>query len=62
MDAECLETPGGVDGARDHVGGEDVGAVGVGVAEEVGEGYGWEGVVVGEGRIVEFDHGHYGFL
>lgn len=33
-----------------------MGAVGVGVAEEVGEGYGWEGVVVGVGGLVEFDH------
>lgn len=46
---------------RDHVGGEDVGAEGVWVAEEVGEGYGGEGVVVGEGGFVEFDHGD-GFM
>ena len=45
-----------VDVARYHVCGEDVGAVGVWVAEEVGEGYGWEGVVVGVGGLEEFDH------
>jgi len=49
MDAESVETALGVDVAVDGVGGEDVGAVGIGVAEEVGEGYGWEGVVVCEG-------------
>lgn len=47
---------GGVEGARDDVCGEDVGGVGVWVAEEVGEGDGGEGVVVGVGCGVEFDH------
>lgn len=42
--------------ARDGVGGGDVAGVGVGVAEEVGEGDGGEGVVVGVVCRVEFDH------
>ena len=48
MDAQGVQTPVGVDVPVDGVGGEDVGAVWVWVAEEVGEGYGWEGVVVCE--------------
>ncbi len=32
---------------RDDIGGEYVGAVGVGVAEEIGQCDRWEGVVVG---------------
>ena len=33
-----------------------MGGVGVGVTEEVGEGDGGEGVVVGEGALEELDH------
>ena len=47
----------GVVEAVDGVGGEDVGGVGVRVAEEVGEGDCGEGVVVGGGAFVEFGHG-----
>lgn len=46
----------GVDGAINYVGGENVRGVGVWVAQEVGEGDGGEGVVVGVGGFVEFDH------
>lgn len=57
MYSRCLQLSGGwVDGARDRVGGEDVRGIGIGVAEEVGEGYGWEGIVVGIGGFVEFHH------
>ena len=47
----------GVEVSRDDVRGEDVGGVGVRVAEEVGEGDGGEGVLVGVGGGVEFYHG-----
>ena len=46
----------GVKGAGDDVCGEDVGGVGVWVAEEVGEGDGGERVSVGLVGGVEFDH------
>ena len=48
MDAQSVETPVGIDMPVDGVRREDVGAVWVWVAEEVREGYGWEGVIVGE--------------
>jgi len=56
MDSECSETTLTVDVSRYYVGGEDVRAVGVWVAEEVGEGYGGEGVVVCEEGFIEFHH------
>lgn len=56
VQARGLQTARGVDGARDHVGGEHMGAVGIGVAQEVRKGYGGEGVVVGIGGFVEFNH------
>ena len=40
----------------DHVGGEDVSAVWIRVAEEVGEADGGKRIVVAVGRGVEFDH------
>ena len=40
----------------DGVGGCDMARVRIGVAQEVGEGDGREGVVVGVGGAVEFDH------
>lgn len=46
----------GVDMAVDHVAGEDMRAVWVWVAEEVGEGDGGEGVVVGEVGVEIFYH------
>lgn len=49
MDSEGSQTPVRVDGARDDIGGENVRAVGVRISQEVGEGYGGERVVVGEG-------------
>lgn len=42
--------------SRHDIGAEDVRAVGVWVAEEVGESYDFEGVRVGVGLVVEFDH------
>lgn len=45
-----------VESAGDHVGGEHVGGVGVRIAEEVGEGDGGEGVVVGCVGGIKFDH------
>jgi len=57
VDARGGEAAGdGIDVAVDHIGGEDVGAVGIGVAEKVCEGDGGEGVAVGEGGFVEFYH------
>lgn len=57
MDARCAQPAGlGVDMAVDHVAGEDMCAVWVWVAKEVGEGDGWEGVVVREVGVVEFYH------
>lgn len=50
-----------VDGAINYVGGENVRRVGVRVAQEVGEGDGGEGEVVGVGGFVEFDHCGDGF-
>lgn len=47
---------GKVDGAIDHVGGDDVGAVRIWVAEKVGESNGWEGIVVGIIQFEEFHH------
>lgn len=47
---------GGVERAGDYVCGENVRGVGVWVAEEVGEGDGGEGVVIGVVCGVEFDH------
>jgi len=47
---------GGVEGARKDIGGQDVGRVRVWVSQEVGEGYGWERVVVGVALVVEFHH------
>lgn len=40
----------------EDVGGDYMGCVWVGVAEEVGEGYGREGVGVVRGGFVEFHH------
>jgi len=57
VEAEGCEALGrGVVGAGDCVGGEHMGRVGVWVAEEVGEGYGGERVVVIVGLVVDFDH------
>lgn len=57
MDSEGVQSAGGgVDGARDYVRREDMSGVGVRIAEEVGEGYGGKGVVVGEGGLKELDH------
>ena len=46
----------GIKGFGDCVCGEDMGAEGVWVAKEVGEGYGWEGVGIAVGLGVEFHH------
>ncbi len=43
----------------DDIGGEDVGCVGIRVAEEVGECHGGEGVVVAERAFIEFHHCRY---
>jgi len=60
MDPERVQSArDGIDRAGDHVRGENMRRIWVRVAEEVGECYGWEGVVVSEGRLVELDH--YGY-
>lgn len=57
MDPQSLQLPGDrVDGARDHVGGEDVCRVGIWVSQEVGERYRGKRVVVGKRRFEELDH------
>ncbi len=45
-----------VDGTVDYVGGEDVGAVGVWVPQKVGEGNGWEGIIIGVVDFIELYH------
>lgn len=57
MQARSVEGLGcGVEMSGNDVCGGNVVGVGVWVAEEVGEGYGFEGVGVVEGGFVEFDH------
>lgn len=56
MDAQGCQSAVAVEGPGDHVGGEDMSAVRVRVPQEVGEGHGWEGVVVGVGGFEEFHH------
>lgn len=51
MEAAC-----GIDTPRDHIGGEHMRAVRVWVSQEVGEGNGGKGIIVCEGRLVEFHH------
>ena len=45
-----------VDMAVDDICREYMGGEGVGVADKVGQGDGWQGVVVGVGVVEEFDH------
>jgi len=57
VDAQGVQLAGdGVDMPRNHVRGEDVGGVGIWVAEEVCERNGGEGVIVGEGGFIELNH------
>lgn len=56
MDPRSLQTPSAIDGARDNIGGEHVCAIRIRISQKVCERYRGEGVVVGEGGFVEFNH------
>ena len=56
MDTQSLQSALLINRPRDYIRGEDVCAVGIRVAQEVGEGHGWEGIVVGIGGLEEFHH------
>lgn len=48
-----------IDRSRYDIGGEDMRRIGIRIPQEVGEGHGGEGVVIGKGGLVEFDHYRY---